>query len=92
MVSLFTVPVVGKTSDLRAGVKPSLEPQELGYASALVLLAQFKHAMASDGLTVSTQRMLHSSAYALEQLALGHTSNNLALRQCAMRVFALFHE
>jgi hypothetical protein len=31
------------------------------------------------------------SAYAFEQLALGHTSDSERMRQCAMRLFALFH-
>jgi hypothetical protein len=78
-----------------AGVAPSVRFGELGFASTLVLLSQFKHLMAHDGvsggLAVDTQRMLADSTYAFEQLALAHTSTSQALRQCAMRVFALFH-
>ena len=91
MFSIAKSLVAGATFDQRVGVKPSLLPQELGYASAWVLLARFKHCMAAEGLSVDTQRMLSDSAYSGEQLALGHTSNTQSLRQCAMRVFALFH-
>jgi hypothetical protein len=64
---------------------------ELGFASTLVLLSQFKHLMAYDGTAVDTQRMLTDSHYAFEQLALAHTSTSELLRQCAMRVFAVFN-
>lgn len=74
-----------------AGAAPSLHTSELGYASTLVLLSHFKHLMACDGAPVDTQRMLADSPYALAQLALAHTSTKASLRQCAMRVFALFH-
>jgi hypothetical protein len=76
----------------RAGVAASCEATELGFASTLVLLSRFKQLMATEGLAVDTQRMLSHSSYAFEQLALGHTSTHQPLRQCAMRVFALFHE
>ena len=69
----------------------SLNVQSLGFASALALLSRFKQLMAHDGTSVDTQRMLARSDYALEQLALGHTSTSEPLRQCAVRVFALFH-
>jgi hypothetical protein len=74
-----------------AGVAASMRSGELGYASTLVLLSQFKHLMAYDGAAVDTQRMLADSHYAFEQLALAHTSVSEPLRQCAMRVFAVFH-
>jgi hypothetical protein len=74
-----------------AGVAASVHTSELGYASTLVLLLRFKHLMAYDGAPVDTQRMLADSPYALAQLALAHTSTSESLRQCAMRVFALFH-
>jgi hypothetical protein len=74
-----------------AGVAPSVRSSELGFASTLVLLSQFKHLMAYDGASVDTQRMLADSHYAFEQLALAHTSTSEPLRQCAMRVFAVFH-
>jgi hypothetical protein len=74
-----------------AGVAPSVQTTELGYASTLVLLSHFKHLMAYDGAPVDTQRMLSDNNYALAQLALAHTSTSENLRQCAMRVFALFH-
>jgi hypothetical protein len=74
-----------------AGVAPSLHFSELGFASTLVLLSQFQHLMRHDGAPVDTQRMLADSHYAFEQLALAHTSTSQALRQCAMRVFAVFH-
>jgi hypothetical protein len=76
---------------LRAGVAASVQTNELGYASALVLLSHFKHLMAYDGAPVDTQRMLADKPYALAQLALAHTSTSESLRHCAMRVFALFH-
>jgi hypothetical protein len=75
----------------RAGVAASVQTTELGYASTLVLLSQFKHLMAYDDAPVDTQRMLADSPYALAQLAQAHTSTSESLRQCAMRVFALFH-
>ena len=74
-----------------AGVAASALTTELGFASTLVLLSDFKHQMAYDGAAVDTQRMLTDSAYAFAQLALGHTSTSERLRQCAMRVFAVFH-
>ncbi len=83
---------VSKTTDRRAGVKPSLELLELGYASALLLLLEFKQLMQTDGLVIDCDRMRSCSAYALEQLGLAHTSNNATLRQCAMRVFALLQD
>jgi hypothetical protein len=76
----------------RAGVAASCETTELGFASALALLSRFKQLMAKDNMAVDSQRMLRDSAYALEQLALGHTSTDAPLRLCAMQVFALFHE
>jgi hypothetical protein len=75
----------------RAGVAASVHTSELGYASTLVMLSHFKHLMACDGVMVDTQHMLADSHYALAQLALAHTSTSEPLRQCAMRVFALFH-
>jgi hypothetical protein len=75
----------------RAGVAPSVRSGELGFASTLVLLSQFKHLMVCDGASVDTQRMLANSHYALERLASAHTSTSEPLRQCAMRVFAVFH-
>jgi hypothetical protein len=75
----------------RPGVAASVHSAALGYASSLVLLSHFKHLMAHDGAVVDTQRMLSDSPYALAQLAQAHTSTSAALRQCAMRVFALFH-
>lgn len=74
-----------------AGVAASVQTTELGYASTLVLLSHFKHLMAYDGAQVDTQHMLSDSHYAFAQLALAHTSTSESLRQCAMRVFALFH-
>ncbi len=74
-----------------AGYPASAQPMALGFASTLVLLSQFKHLMAHDGAQTDTQRMLSDSDYALQQLALAHTSTSEALRQCAMRVFAVFH-
>jgi hypothetical protein len=76
----------------RSGVAPSLQATDLGFASALALLSQFKQHMAADGVAVNTQRMRSDSAYACAQLALAHTSNSAPLRQCAMRAFALFHQ
>ena len=73
------------------GVVASVHTTELGYASTLVLLSHFKHLMACDGVQVDTQHMLVDSHYAFAQLALAHTSTSESLRQCAMRVFALFH-
>jgi hypothetical protein len=75
----------------RAGAAASTLSTELGFASTLVLLSQFKHLMAYDGAVVDTQRMLSDSHYAFEQLALAHTSTTESLRRCAMRVFAVFH-
>ena len=75
----------------RAGVPASVRQGDLGFASALVLLSQFKHLMAYEGMEANTQRMLTDSHYALDQLAQGHTSTSEPLRQSAMRVFALFH-
>jgi hypothetical protein len=75
----------------RAGAAASALSSELGFASTLVLLSQFKHLMAYDGAAVDTQRMLSDSHYAFEQLALAHTSTTESLRRCAMRVFAVFH-
>jgi hypothetical protein len=76
----------------RAGVAASCETSELGFASTLALLSRFKQLMAKDNMAVDSQRMLKDSCYALEQLALGHTSTDAPLRLCAMQVFALFHE
>jgi hypothetical protein len=76
---------------MRSSEAASLQAAHLGFASALALLSQFKQRMAQDGLEVDTQRMRADSAYALDQLALAHTSSNPSLRACAMRVFALFH-
>jgi hypothetical protein len=73
-----------------AGAPASMRTTELGYASTLVLLSHFKHLMACDGVPVDTQRMLSESHYAFAQLELAHTSTSQQLRQCAMRVFALF--
>lgn len=78
-------------SGARPGAAPSMRSTELGFASTLVLLSQFKHLMTYDGAAVDTQRMLTDSHYAFEQLALAHTSTSEPLRQCAMRVFAVFH-
>ncbi len=75
----------------RAGMAASVQTSELGYASTLVLLSHFKHLMACDGAPVDTQRMLADTPYAFAQLACAHTSTSQSLRQCAMRVFALFH-
>ncbi len=73
------------------GVAASVHTTDLGYASTLVLLSHFKHLMACDSVPVDTQHMLVDSRYAFAQLALAHTSTSENLRQCAMRVFALFH-
>jgi hypothetical protein len=72
------------------GAPASVRHSELGFASTLVLLSQFKHLMAYEGMVVNTQCMLSDSNYAFAQLALGHTSPSEILRLCAMRVFALF--
>ncbi|TAG24952.1 MAG: hypothetical protein EAZ37_14560 [Burkholderiales bacterium] len=80
-------------ADIRAaGVSASLSPTELGYASGLALLSRFSQLMAQDGLTVDTRRMQTDAIYAFELLALAHTSTVQALRECAIRVFALFQE
>jgi hypothetical protein len=73
-----------------AGVAASLEPTELGFASALALLSRFSQLMQEDGQAVNTQRMLSDSHYAFEQLAMAHTSTYANLRLCAMQVFALY--
>jgi hypothetical protein len=75
-----------------AGVRASLIPTELGYASGLALLSRFSQLMANDGQTTDIRRMQSNSTYAFEQLALAHTSQHESLRLCAMQVFSLFHE
>jgi hypothetical protein len=75
-----------------AGVSASLVPTELGYASGLAMLSRFSQLMADDGLAVDTRRMQTDAVYAFEKLAQAHTSTYDALRECAMRVFALFQE
>jgi hypothetical protein len=77
---------------IRRGVAASIDPAELGFASALSTLSRFKELMATEGHAIDLALMRSDSAYALEQLALGHTSTSEALRHSAMRVFALFHE
>ncbi len=81
-----------KANTAAAGVSASLVPTELGYASGLALLSRFSQLMTQDGQAVDTRRMQSDSSYAFEQLALAHTSQYERLRQCAMQVFALFHE
>ncbi len=75
-----------------AGVGASLHPMELGYASGLAMLSRFAQLMADDGLLVDTRRMQTDAIYAFEQLGLAHTSTYASLRECAIRVFALFQE
>jgi hypothetical protein len=77
---------------VRHGVAASMDPIELGFASALSTLSRFKELMAAEGHDIDLARMRRDSAYAFAQLALGHTSTSEALRHSAMRVFALFHE
>jgi hypothetical protein len=79
-----------ETTDFR-GVPPHMEATALGFASALAVLSRFKELMALEGVAVDTHRMVGDSAYAFDQLALGHTSDSERMRQCAMRLFALFH-
>ena len=73
------------------GVPAHMEATALGFASALAVLSRFKELMAAEGVAVDTHRMVGDSAYAFEQLALGHTSDSERMRHCAMRLFALFH-
>jgi hypothetical protein len=87
MVAMLSQVVDAQT----VGAPASVRHSELGFASTLVLLSQFKHLMAYEDMVVNTQRMLTDSNYAFSQLALGHTSPTESLRLCAMRVFALFH-
>ncbi len=75
-----------------AGVGASLVPTELGYASGLALLFRFAQLMKHDGLHVDTRRMQTDAAYAFSRLALAHTSTYDSLRECALRVFALYQE
>lgn len=90
MIATIRKPLIANTA--AAGVCASLLPTELGYASGLALLSRFSQLMAHDGLAVDTRRMQADSVYAFEQLALAHTSTYESLRDCAMRVFALFQE
>jgi hypothetical protein len=90
MIAIMRKPLKANTA--AAGVSASLIPTELGYASGLALLSRFSQLMAYDGLATDTRRMQSDSQYAFEQLALAHTSTHERLRQCAMQVFALFHE
>lgn len=90
MIATIRKPLIANTA--AAGVSASLIPTELGYASGLALLSRFSQLMAHDDLTVNTRRMQIDAAYAFEQLALAHTSTYTALRECSMRVFALFQE
>jgi hypothetical protein len=87
MVAMLS-PVIDTRS---VGAPASMGHGELGFASTLVLLSQFKHLMGYEGMAVDTALMRSDSRYAFAQLALGHTSTSEPLRQCAMRVFALFH-
>jgi hypothetical protein len=80
------------SSPSAAGVAPSLVASELGFASGLALLSRFKQLMADDDLDADIKRMLVDHDYAFERLILAHTSTYESLRQCAMQVFALFHE
>jgi hypothetical protein len=92
MTMIATTRTPLKANTAAAGVSASLIPTELGYASGLALLSRFAQLMNEDGLSTDTRRMQSDSKYAFEQLALAHTSTYAALRQCAMQVFALFHE
>jgi hypothetical protein len=87
---LLTVADAFEATDFR-GVPAQLEATELGFASALAVLSRFKELMELEGIAVDTHRMVGDSGYAFEQLALGHTSDSERMRQCAMRLFALFH-
>jgi hypothetical protein len=92
MTMFATIQPRPKANTASAGVSASLIPTELGYASGLALLSRFSQLMAQDGQAADTRRMQTDSQYAFEQLALAHTSTHESLRQCAMQVFALFHE
>lgn len=91
MVAILSQAVSSAVAVPRAGAPASVRHCELGFASTLVLLSQFKHLMAYEGMDVDSALMRSDSNYAFAQLALGHTSTSEPLRQCAMRVFALFH-
>ncbi len=90
MIATIRKPLMASTT--AASVSASLMPTELGYASGLALLSRFSQLMVQEGLTVDTRRMQTDAVYAFEQLALAHTSTYAVLRECAMRVFALFQE
>jgi hypothetical protein len=74
------------------GLPPSLTVNELGFASGWALLSRFKQLMAQDGQATDIARMLANHDYAFDRLVLAHTSTQEPLRQCAMQVFALFHD
>ncbi len=74
-----------------AGATAHTSPTDLGFASTLAMLSQFKQHMALQNISVDTLLMLRDTHYATEQLALAHTTTSEPLRQCAMRVFALLH-
>jgi hypothetical protein len=74
-----------------AGAAAHTSHTELGFASTLAMLSQFKQHMALQSMPVDTLQMLRDSRYATDQLALAHTTTCEPLRQCAMRVFALLH-
>ena len=73
-----------------AGARAHIQPTALGYASAFGAVSNFKQRMAAHGWVVDASRMLRDHAYALEQVALGHTSECARLRAAAMRVFELY--
>lgn len=91
MVAMLSPLVINAVEVPHAGARASVRHSELGFASTLVLLSQFKHLMAYEDMQVDSALMRTDSRYAFAQLALGHTSTSEPLRQCAMRVFALFH-
>lgn len=91
MVAMLSPASASAVAAPSPGAPASVRHNELGFASTLVLLSQFKHLMAYEGMAVDSALMRDDSNYAFAQLALGHTSTSEPLRQCAMRVFALFH-
>jgi hypothetical protein len=72
-----------------AAAPASLRPQDLGYASAVLLALDFAKRMRAHGLPIDTHALLTNPAYASEQVSLGHTQACQRLRAAAMRLFEL---
>lgn len=53
-------------------------------------LRRLQSLMAGEGMSLQTTRMHYDRLYALDRLALAHTSASAELRECALSMFPLF--